>query len=171
MYLFIHYFTTFLILSTKRQFKGNYALLFLSQHKRDSDRLCHSLCGRNYFCRQIFLPLRFFDEKTFFHQPAKPGNPGQWVVTCPNLSTIWPMTHWPTDPIASSGSLYRIPPSDFTCMAVSCKKRLPKAIAITDTGHVTRSFIMVALCNRADHYIFALWFLSSIFYLLFLFLA
>jgi len=29
---------------------------------------------------------------------------------------------------------------------------------------------MVALCNRADHYIFALWFLSS-FYLLFLFLA
>ena len=26
---------------------------------------------------------------------------------------------------------------------------------------------MVALCNRADHYIFALWFLSSIFYLLF----
>jgi len=24
---------------------------------------------------------------------------------------------------------------------------------------------MVALCNRADHYIFALWFLSSIFYL------
>jgi len=28
-------------------------------------------------------------------------------------------------------------------------------------------FVMVALCNRADHYIFALWFLSSIFYLLF----
>ena len=25
---------------------------------------------------------------------------------------------------------------------------------------------MVALCNRADHYMFAMWFLSSIFYLL-----
>jgi len=40
---------------------------------------------------------------------------------------------------------------------------------------VVRWLIMVALCNRADHYIFALWFLSS-FYLLsifffFLFLA
>ena len=28
--------------------------------------------------------------------------------------------------------------------------------------------IMAALCNRADHYIFALWFLSSIFYLFFI---
>jgi len=28
-------------------------------------------------------------------------------------------------------------------------------------------FIMVALCNRADHYIFALWFLSFVFLLLF----
>jgi len=27
--------------------------------------------------------------------------------------------------------------------------------------------VMAALCNRADHYIFALWFLSSIFYLFF----
>ena len=26
------------------------------------------------------------------------------------------------------------------------------------------SFVMVALCNRADHYIFALWFLSSFFF-------
>ena len=26
--------------------------------------------------------------------------------------------------------------------------------------------LMAALCNRAGHYIFALWFLSSIFYLL-----
>ena len=34
------------------------------------------------------------------------------------------------------------------------------------------SFIMVALCNRADHYIFALWFLSSFFFFpLFSFLA
>jgi len=32
-------------------------------------------------------------------------------------------------------------------------------------------FIMVALCNRADHYIFALWFLSFFFFLLFSFLA
>jgi len=32
-------------------------------------------------------------------------------------------------------------------------------------------FIMVALCNRADHYIFALWFLSSIFFYLLFFLA
>jgi len=30
--------------------------------------------------------------------------------------------------------------------------------------------IMVALCNRADHYIFALWFLSSFFFLSFPFL-
>jgi len=29
------------------------------------------------------------------------------------------------------------------------------------------ALIMAALCNRADHYIFALWFLLSIFYLLF----
>jgi len=29
-------------------------------------------------------------------------------------------------------------------------------------------FIMVALCNRADHYIFALWFLSFFFFLFFL---
>jgi len=29
------------------------------------------------------------------------------------------------------------------------------------------SVIMVALCNRADHYIFALWFLSIFFFLLF----
>jgi len=28
------------------------------------------------------------------------------------------------------------------------------------------SLIMAALCNRTGHYIFALWFLSSIFYLL-----
>jgi len=27
---------------------------------------------------------------------------------------------------------------------------------------------MAALCNRAGHYIFAMWFLSSIFYLFFL---
>jgi len=33
-------------------------------------------------------------------------------------------------------------------------------------GHT--DFLMVALCNRADHYIFALWFLlSSLFFLLF----
>jgi len=32
------------------------------------------------------------------------------------------------------------------------------------------SLIMVALCNRADHYIFALWFISSI-YLLSFFLS
>jgi len=31
------------------------------------------------------------------------------------------------------------------------------------------TFVMVALCNRADHYIFALWFLSIVY--LFLFLA
>jgi len=30
--------------------------------------------------------------------------------------------------------------------------------------------VMVALCNRADHYIFALWFLSSIYLSIFLFL-
>jgi len=33
--------------------------------------------------------------------------------------------------------------------------------------HVSPLF-MVALCNRADHYIFALWFLSSFFFLFFL---
>jgi len=26
------------------------------------------------------------------------------------------------------------------------------------------AFVMVAVCNRADHYIFILWFLSSIFF-------
>ena len=31
-------------------------------------------------------------------------------------------------------------------------------------------FIMVALWNRADHYIFAMWFLSSSFFFFFLFL-
>jgi len=30
-----------------------------------------------------------------------------------------------------------------------------------------RPLVMAALCNRAGHYIFALWFLSSIFYLSF----
>jgi len=30
------------------------------------------------------------------------------------------------------------------------------------------AFVMAALCNRAGHYIFALWFLSSSFYLFFL---
>ena len=30
-------------------------------------------------------------------------------------------------------------------------------------------FIMVALCNRADHYIFAMWFLSSIYLSIFFF--
>jgi len=29
-------------------------------------------------------------------------------------------------------------------------------------------FVMAALCNRAGHYIFALWFLSFFFYLFFL---
>jgi len=38
-------------------------------------------------------------------------------------------------------------------------------LVILDTiiSCLIRSFIMVALCNRADHYIFALWFLSSFF--------
>jgi len=31
--------------------------------------------------------------------------------------------------------------------------------------------IMVALCNRADHYIFALWFLSIFFFFFFFFLS
>jgi len=30
----------------------------------------------------------------------------------------------------------------------------------SDFSHITVEFIMVALWNRADHYIFALWFLS-----------
>jgi len=39
-------------------------------------------------------------------------------------------------------------------------------------GHWLTFLVMVALCNRADHYIFALWFLSSsFFFLLFSFLA
>ena len=32
-------------------------------------------------------------------------------------------------------------------------------------------FIMVAVCNRTDRYIFALWFLSSIFFFYLFFLA
>jgi len=31
------------------------------------------------------------------------------------------------------------------------------------TAYCKNVIIMVALCNRADHYIFALWFLSSFF--------
>jgi len=30
-----------------------------------------------------------------------------------------------------------------------------------------KALVMAALCNRAGHYIFALWFLSSIFFFLF----
>ena len=35
---------------------------------------------------------------------------------------------------------------------------------MTDRHHPTLSIFMVALCNRADHYIFALWFLSIFFF-------
>jgi len=38
-------------------------------------------------------------------------------------------------------------------------------ILVTIT-EMLKVLIMVTLCNRADHYIFALWFLSSIFFIL-----
>ena len=41
---------------------------------------------------------------------------------------------------------------------VSC---LRQALGTCLSSAVRRQLIMVALCNRADHYIFALWFLSS----------
>ena len=45
----------------------------------------------------------------------------------------------------------------------------PKYIIACNLVEVWLRFllVMVALCNRADHYIFAVWFLSSIFYLSF----
>jgi len=50
--------------------------------------------------------------------------------------------------------------------ADDCPKELQPTTCITKhwTGHVCLvNIIMVALCNRADHYIFALWFLLSSF--------
>jgi len=45
--------------------------------------------------------------------------------------------------------------------------RAPAGACATNSAHFAK-IIMVALCNRADHYIFALWFLSSSsFFLLF----
>jgi len=45
------------------------------------------------------------------------------------------------------------------------QRRLPGKKAQLSVEHASMSFIMAALCNRADHYIFIMWFLSSIFYL------
>jgi len=51
---------------------------------------------------------------------------------------------------------------------VNCGPRVPQYYVATciSPSLMQKFVIMVALCNRADHYIFALWFLSSI-YLLF----
>jgi len=40
--------------------------------------------------------------------------------------------------------------------------------AIMASAHHHAIIVMVALCNRTDHYIFILWFLSSIYLFLFL---
>ena len=49
----------------------------------------------------------------------------------------------------------------WTFNVVKCRVR-------TEDYWTRHSVIMVALCNRADHYIFALWFLSSIYHLFFI---
>jgi len=58
---------------------------------------------------------------------------------------------------------------------VLCQITWPPCIADADIIFLSCDFFfffMVALCNKADHYIFALWFLSYSFFLLsFFFLA
>ena len=57
----------------------------------------------------------------------------------------------------------------FILYAINCgDKGFYYELTVLDANFL-RILIMVALCNSADHYIFALWFLSSsIFFLLFL---
>ena len=60
----------------------------------------------------------------------------------------------------------KVKPQDgSTAAAVGIKKLLIDVSDVFCVGLFCYStLIMVALCNRADHYIFALWFVSSIFF-------
>jgi len=98
------------------------------------------------------------------------------LVPLPWAVSWWTKTGWgAVDDFSWLESMLSVPlialtqPGNSSCSHVNADF-VRHFLVISISAHQTSVsvFVMVALCNRADHYIFALWFLYSFFLLFFL---